>query len=73
MCLCVRAACVLRCVAGRSPSSRAANVAAGRVMDTPAFQWLDAHEARATVFALRVEAGVGAPADGPLPLPLPSP
>jgi len=32
------------------PTSRERNVAMGKLHDTPCFEWLDAHEARATVF-----------------------
>lgn len=50
------------------PTSRETNVAAGTVLDAPAFQWLDAHEAKVTHYALAVEVDVAGPAEEPLAL-----
>jgi hypothetical protein len=39
------------------PTSRRENVGLGTLLDTPAFQWLDANETRTTEYSFGVVAG----------------
>lgn len=64
-CVCVRmragtvardVPCARACSSYAFPSSRRENVSLGRLHDTPAFEWLDAYEARSSAFYMSLHA-----------------